>query len=184
LLLILSAFGERIHGLWLGSRVPFDSVAMGLLLAHVVQGAVWGVSKGLLMSVNRHEALSKLVSLTAVVSLGACAWGGSHFGPAGLAGGLLVSELALPFWIAPWLVSRCYREFPFGPLLLEAVPAALTVALVFFVPALGWAGVVLLGALFSRSLARSGLLSEGRRASIPRRRHGSDGTAGGAAVGE
>jgi O-antigen/teichoic acid export membrane protein len=131
---VFQLWGDSVYRIWLGGHIAYDPLLMGLLLLYVIQSALWFMPKTILMSVNAQECLSKSVMTSSVIMLPLAFAGGMAFGLHGVVGAMIVSELALPFWRVPQLLSSSVPELSLRWYWLEVIPVIMAAALIAAVP--------------------------------------------------
>jgi O-antigen/teichoic acid export membrane protein len=135
-------FGEWIFHLWLGGKVEYRQILMDLFLLYILQFVFWTACSNLLMCINRHQEISILLIVSAVVTTVVVFFGGQQWGLDGVVAGLLVADLALPFWAVPMLLNKYVPSFSLRFFLNELVPVVIAIGLMIWTP---WA--VLLAAV-------------------------------------
>lgn len=137
--IVFHYFGGEVIHLWLGGTITYDQTLMTLFLFYMLQSVFWTVCGNLLMAVDRHHTYSRAL-MGSSVSTVALAWiGGYQFGLLGVVVGVLVADLALPFWLVPYLLGRQWRDFDAGFFAVELVPIAAATAAAMVT---GWLAVV------------------------------------------
>jgi len=102
-----------LYRLWLHDKVPFDQFLMDLFFLYGIQQMLYLCCANFLMSVNHHKALAKVYLFTSLISVIAAYVGGHYYGLTGVLVFLLITDLVLPFWLIPLLVSRYCSLFNF-----------------------------------------------------------------------
>lgn len=131
---IFHYFGMQIFDLWLGKSVGYQQLLMDLLLIYVFQFVFWTSCSNLLMSINKHHEISILLLASSVLTIVLAYVGGVHFGLSGVIGGLILADLALPFWAVPLLLTRYIRVFTFMFYIKELLPVLFALSLVVLTP--------------------------------------------------
>lgn len=134
LFVFFHTYGAKVYSLWVGNGLSYHPLVMDIFLLYVLQMVFWSAYKQLLIAVRKHEILSAVALASSLLMLALGYWAGKHFGLVGVTAGMLASELVLPFWVAPFLVSRWFPTFTLRRALLEWIPVSLGVALVFLFP--------------------------------------------------
>ena len=111
LVTIFYFFGDDIYRWWLGGSVEYQPVIMNLFLVYFFQLVFWSACGHLLMSINEHYTLSKVLLVSSVLTITLAYLGGIYFGLQGAVAGMIAGELLLPFWCVPYLVSRYQARF-------------------------------------------------------------------------
>ena len=66
---VISIFGNHLWRLWTVGRVTTDSVLLNILLLQMVVAAFWFTSAVVPWSINKHQAVTRLMLATAILSL-------------------------------------------------------------------------------------------------------------------
>jgi O-antigen/teichoic acid export membrane protein len=119
---IFHFFGEAIYHLWLGGEVEYEQEIMDLFLVYFLQLVFWVSCSQLLTSINRHHTLSKILLFASVLTIVLALVGGQYLGLQGIIIGMIVSDLILPFWCVPYLVSRYQTRFSLPFYVKEVAP--------------------------------------------------------------
>jgi O-antigen/teichoic acid export membrane protein len=94
---------------WTHGKIPFDPIPFGLLTVYASICGIWHVPRVLLMSTNQHGALALWAVLTGALCVALTAWIAPHWGLAGIAGAMLLSELLIAL-ICSALALRAIRQ--------------------------------------------------------------------------
>ena len=142
--IIYNSYGELIFRWWLGNKVNYDSDIMHIFVIIMVISTYWMSYRNLLMSVNHHMRISWLLS-SAAVTEGLFAFiGGRIYGPIGLAIGMLLASVLLPFWFMPYEASKKWKTIkPFKEMLFIIMLLA-WISLVPFTKTLSFVNILLL----------------------------------------
>jgi O-antigen/teichoic acid export membrane protein len=111
LVTIFHFFGGSIYHLWLGDTVEYQPAIMNLFLVYFVQLVFWHTCSQLLMAINVHHALSKMLLISSVLTITFAYLGGEYFGLRGVLIGMIAGDILLPFWYVPYLVGRYQARF-------------------------------------------------------------------------
>lgn len=134
-------FGGEIYHLWLGPAVEYQQGLMDLLLLYIFQFLFWSTCGQLLMATNRHHTLSKILFISSLFSIVLVYSGGRYFGLTGVIAGMILGDLAIPFWAVPWLLKKHQSQLHFLFLVKEITPIVLMVLIVLCLP---WSAPVML----------------------------------------
>jgi O-antigen/teichoic acid export membrane protein len=132
--LALHFFGGWIYIYWLGRSLAYDTLLMDLFLAYVFVLVFWSVSANMLMAVNRHQLLSKLVMTASAFSIVAAWIGGRLAGLHGVAWGIFLNDVVLLSWTIPAIMRHYNHEFSPLFFLRELLPITLGALLVVILP--------------------------------------------------
>jgi O-antigen/teichoic acid export membrane protein len=130
----LHFFGAWIYQHWLGKTLTYDVRLMDLLLCYILQFTFWMSCGQVLMAVNWHGLMSRIVVTGAVFSILAAWAGGRAFGLWGVVGGIIGVDLVLPFWLMPYLLRRYEPRFSLSFYFWELIPIAFGCGLAITVP--------------------------------------------------
>lgn len=119
--LVLHMWGLQLVEIWLGDRLQLSQFLIDLFLLVMLASVFWTACGNILMAVNRHHALSRVVLAYSILSVFLAYLFGLRSGLAGVVGGLLAAELLLPFWCVPYLVGRTLPVFRQAFFLREAM---------------------------------------------------------------
>lgn len=106
---IFHFYGGYIYQFWLRKTVPFDQPVMDLFLIYMGQFIFWLTCSHPLQATNRHQAFSKILVISSLLSITLAYWGGQHWGLRGIVLGMIIADLMLPFWFVPSLL-RGYQS--------------------------------------------------------------------------
>lgn len=141
---ILNGWGDGIYDLWLSGTVPYDSGLMALFLIFLLQQVFWNTCSHVLMAVNHHYALSRVVLASSIMAIATSYAGARLAGLDGLIVGMLAAELLLPLWLVPILLKRYNSAFTGRLFFTELVPPCTVVLVLFLYAPLAFALLVLL----------------------------------------
>lgn len=127
LTIVFYYFGGEIIGFWLGGTVPYNRVLMMLFLIYMVQSVFWTACGNLLMAVDRHHTHSWVLLVSSILTVSLAWVGGRQFGLLGVVAGMLIADLVLPFWLAPYLLGHRWRKFGFAFFARELLPVTAAV---------------------------------------------------------
>ncbi len=165
----LAFLGESLYHFWLRKAVGYQQPVMDLFLVYMGQLLVWLTCSHPLMATNRHRALSRILLVSSLLSLGLAYLGGSHLGLPGVVLGLIAGDLLLPCWFVPYLLSRYQPRFSGVFFMKEIGPLLLSLAILILLP---WVAPVIIAGLiwwWARGLAGLGLTLRAWTASGGRR---------------
>lgn len=117
-------FGSEIYHLWLGTAVEYRQELMDLFLVYILQYIFWSACAYLLMATNRHHTLSKILFFSSFFSITLAYVGGRYFGLTGVITGMIIGDLAIPFWAVPRLLKKHQAQFSFLFFVNEITPVA------------------------------------------------------------
>ena len=141
----LHFFGQLIYSVWLRNSVEFRQDLLDLFLLYVVQAVFWTACSNVLMAVNAHHIISRVLVASAVLSVALALLGGRLDGLQGVIVGMIAADVLLPLWVVPYLLHRYERSFSAGFFVEEAVPVLLALGSLFLAPlALPIVGLLLL----------------------------------------
>jgi O-antigen/teichoic acid export membrane protein len=155
---IFHFFGGEIYHLWLGPAVEYRQELMDLFLFYIFQVIFWTACGNLLMATNRHHTLSKILLASSLFSIILAYGCGRYFGLAGVISGMILGDLALPFWAVPWLLNKDQAQFSFLFFVKEITPVIGIVLIVAFLPWFAPIMCVVLGFWWLRCLTGLGAL--------------------------
>jgi O-antigen/teichoic acid export membrane protein len=101
---IFHFYGGFIYHFWLRKTVPFQQAVMDLFLIYMGQFIFWLTCSHPLLATNRHHTVSKMLFISSLLTLVLAYWGGQHLGLPGIVLGMIIGDLALPFWFVPYLL--------------------------------------------------------------------------------
>jgi O-antigen/teichoic acid export membrane protein len=159
---IFHYLGEGIFNLWLGGNVEYRQYLMDLFLLYIFQFIFWTSCSNLLMSINHHHEISILLLVSALATVIAVFVGGQIWGLAGVIGGLICADLALPFWAVPMLLRKYILGISLRFFLNELLPTLLAIGLIMWTP---WAMppvALAMLAWLTRALPKGGVLKRYR----------------------
>jgi O-antigen/teichoic acid export membrane protein len=97
---------------WTGGHVPPSRPLLAILLLVVVVYSLWSTSSTLMVSTNQHQRMAAIylaaTSLTCVACFFLARWEGLY----GAAAALLISELAMNFYVLPASLRIAHDTFP------------------------------------------------------------------------
>jgi O-antigen/teichoic acid export membrane protein len=97
---------------WTGGHVPPSRPLLAILLLVVVVYSLWSTSSTLMVSTNQHQTMAAIylaaTSLTCVACFYLARWEGLY----GAAAALLISELAMNFYVLPASLRIAHDTFP------------------------------------------------------------------------
>lgn len=157
---LLHFFGEHIYQLWLGQTVIYQQVLMDFFLVFVLQAAFWTAYRNLLMAINHHHTLAKMLFVSSLLSIGLAIIGGFFFGLSGVVIGMLVGDLVLPFWAVPFMLSRYDKRFNLRFFLAEGGPVLLGLTLIVVFPIMAPLIILALLVWLVRCLPLHGIFSK------------------------
>lgn len=132
ILFVLHLFGAELYSLWVQNKIAFDQTLFDLLLLYIFQFVFWGGCMNVLMATNNHRFLSKLLVVSAIISLVISFLLGSYFGLRGIAGGMILGDLLLPFWFVPFLLHKKINQIGLMFFLSELIPSVVALLTLFF----------------------------------------------------
>ncbi|MFC1539557.1 lipopolysaccharide biosynthesis protein [Candidatus Latescibacterota bacterium] len=121
-IVLLHFYGENIYEFWLGKRIAFNQLYMDLFLIYMFQSVFWVSLSHLLMATNRHIILSWIMFAATLLTIALSYIFGKYFGLSGVIIAMIICELALPFWIVPYLVHKYQNIFSLRFFLNELIP--------------------------------------------------------------
>jgi O-antigen/teichoic acid export membrane protein len=119
---IFHFYGGFIYHFWLRKTVPFQQPVMDLFLIYMGQFIFWLTCSHPLLATNRHHTVSKMLFIASLLSLALAYWGGQHWGLPGIVLGMIIGDLALPFWFVPYLLRDYQACFSFKFFATEMAP--------------------------------------------------------------
>ena len=128
---ILSIWGNRIFELWLSGAVPYEKGLMALFLIFLLQQVFWNTCSHVLMAVNNHYALSRVVLASSVLAIATSYVGARLAGLEGLVVGMLAADLLLPLWLVPQFLRNYNGVFTWRVFFNELVPPCTVVSTLF-----------------------------------------------------
>lgn len=144
IVLVLHHLGGWLYAVWLRAAPAYDPDLMGIFLLYGFQQVFWVACSDVLMAINRHAAIARILLLTSCLSLLLAMAAAPILGLRGLVLGLLAGEALLPLWYIPALLRRYEAAFSPAFLLRQLAPA---VALAAVGAALPWSVPVVVVAL-------------------------------------
>lgn len=144
---IFHFYGGYIYHFWLRKTVAFEQPVLDLFLIYMGQFVFWLTCSHPLQATNRHHTLAKALFISSILTIALAYLGGRHLGLPGIVLGMIIGDLVLPFWLAPYLLKGYQACFSFkffatemGPylgslFLLAAIP---WLAPLVFLALLGW----------------------------------------------
>ncbi len=142
--LILNRWGDGIYGLWLSGAVQYDSGLMVLFLIFLLQQVFWNTCSHVLMAVNHHYGLSRVVLASSILAIATSYAGARLAGLEGLVAGMLSAELLLPLWLVPRLLKGYNGVFTGEFFFTELVPPCIVVLVLFLYAPLAFVLLVFL----------------------------------------
>lgn len=124
---VFHLWGENIFRLWLGDVLPYKQALMDLVLLYVVQLVFWTACSHLLMSINRHEPLARMLLVSSLFTVGLSYMGTIHFGLVGMIFGMILADTLIPLWFVPLLLSKYSQHFTGRFFVSELLPVMATV---------------------------------------------------------
>jgi O-antigen/teichoic acid export membrane protein len=125
---LLELFGQELFGFWLRGGVPYDGRLVTLFLVYVTQLAFWTACSHVLMAINAHFRLARMMLVSATLTVILAALGSYRYGLYGAVGGMLIADLLMPLWFVPYLLRRACRSFTPRFFAGEAAPVILGLA--------------------------------------------------------
>jgi O-antigen/teichoic acid export membrane protein len=119
---IFHFYGDFIYHFWLRKTVPFQQSVMDLFLIYMAQFIFWLTCSHPLLATNRHHTLSKILVISSILTIALAYWGGQHLGLPGIVLGMIVGDMALPFWFVPYLLRDYQSCFSFKFFAIEMAP--------------------------------------------------------------
>ncbi len=159
---IFHFWGESLYNFWLRKAVTYQQRVMDLFLIYMGQFLIWLTCSHPLMATNRHRALSKMMLVSSLLSIGLAYLGGRRLGLPGVILGMITGDLLLPCWFVPYLLSRYQPRFSGWFFLKEIGPVLFSLAALISLP---WSAPVVIAGLiwwWTGCLAGLGLRGEGR----------------------
>ncbi len=108
---IFHFFGEYIYHAWLRKTVPYQQEVMDLFLIYMGQFIFWLTCSHPLLATNRHYSLAKALFVSSTLAIALAYLGGRHLGLPGIVLGMIIADLALPFWFVPYLLEGYQSRF-------------------------------------------------------------------------
>jgi len=142
--LILNGWGSEIYKLWLSGAVPYDYGLMALFLIFLLQQVFWNTCSHVLMAVNHHYGLSRVVLASSILAIAMSYAGARLAGLEGLVAGMLGAELLLPLWLVPKFLKRYNGSFTGEFFFTELVPPCIVVLVLFLYAPLAFVLLVFL----------------------------------------
>lgn len=131
---LLHNYGEQIYQTWLAGTVVYEKHLMILFLLFLLQQVFWNTCGNFLMAVNAHYALSGVMIVSSILSIG-LAWAGAKLdGTEGLVLGMTMADVILPLWLVPFLMTRHNNAFTFGFFVVELIPPCVVIAAMLLYP--------------------------------------------------
>jgi O-antigen/teichoic acid export membrane protein len=141
---ILNRWGDGIYELWLSGAVPYDGGLMALFLIFLLQQVFWNTCSHVLMAVNHHYGLSRVVLASSILAIATSYIGAKLAGLEGLVVGMLAAELLLPLWLVPQFLRSYNRAFTGEFFFTELVPPCSAVLVLYLFAPLAFALLVFL----------------------------------------
>jgi O-antigen/teichoic acid export membrane protein len=141
---VLHFWGEALYHLWLRNTVSYQQGVMDLFLIYMGQFLIWLTCSHPLMATNRHRALSKMMLVSSLLSIGLAYLGGRRLGLPGVILGMIAGDLLLPCWFVPYLLSRYQPRFSGWFFVKEIGPVLLSLAVLISLP---WSAPVVIAGL-------------------------------------
>lgn len=117
--------GQAVYDFWMGGQVEYSRELMDLLLIYIFLQVFWTACGNILMAVNNHQKMAKIVSIASAATIGTAYVGGLFYGLYGVILGMIASDLLLAGWIIPHLLNQYDKRFSFPFFVQEAVPVFL-----------------------------------------------------------
>ena len=86
---------------WTGGHIPQDRTLLAILLFAVLVYSLWSTSSTLVTSTNRHQRMAAVYLAATAVTCAVCFWLAKQTGLHGAAISLLLSEVAMAFYVVP-----------------------------------------------------------------------------------
>jgi len=115
-------WGEDIHRLWLRGRVEFNQLYLDLFLLYILQSVFWTTLSHILMALNKHIALSRIMLVSSGVTIILAYFGGIYWGLKGVIIALIAGEAALPLWLVPYLMNKYQKYYSLKFFINSTVP--------------------------------------------------------------
>ena len=144
LVVILHFFGSNIYHIWLGDSVEFSQKLMDLFLIYSLVQTFWRSYGNLLMAINVHETMSKVLFVSSMLTLVFTGVGGMYFELTGVVWGMVMAEVLLPMWVVACLAWNYNVGFSMRLYLGELMPIGGALILMVLLP---WSIPVVLMAL-------------------------------------
>ena len=151
-------FGGEIYHFWLGPAVEYRQELMDLFLLYIFQFIFWSACGNLLMATNHHHTLSKILLFSSLFSIALAYIGGRYFGLAGVISGMIIGDLAIPFWTVPRLLKKHQAQFSFLFFVKEITPVTVVLLIIFCFPLSAPVMFVVLFLWWKRCLPVRGML--------------------------
>ncbi len=151
-------FGGEIYHFWLGPAVEYRQNLMDLFLLYILQFIFWSACGNLLMATNHHHTLSKILLFSSLFSIALAYIGGRYFGLAGVISGMIIGDLAIPFWTVPRLLKKHQAQFSFLFFVKEITPITVVLLIIFCFPLSAPVMFVVLFLWWKRCLPVRGML--------------------------
>ena len=133
---IFHFYRRSIYHFWLRKTVPFEQPVMDLFLIYMAQFIFWLTCSHPLQATNRHHTLAKVLFIASILTIGLAYWGGRHLGLPGIALGMIIGDLILPFWFVPYLLRDYQGYFSWKFFVWEMAPFAGSLVILATVPIL------------------------------------------------
>jgi O-antigen/teichoic acid export membrane protein len=131
---IFHFYGGFIYHFWLRKTVPFQQPVMDLFLIYMGQFIFWLTCSHPLLATNRHHTVSKMLFVSSILTLALAYWGGQHLGLPGIVLGMIIGDLALPFWFVPYLLRDYQSCFSFKFFATEMAPYLASLSILLTIP--------------------------------------------------
>jgi O-antigen/teichoic acid export membrane protein len=99
-------FGSKVFDLWVGGRLPYETLVMLMMAVLVVLTNQWTLGGNLLMATNRHREYARVQLPVNITALGIAYLGACWLGLEGFIGGLILGQ-SVPMII---LTVRSFRR--------------------------------------------------------------------------
>ncbi len=133
-IIVFYYFGHAIYSFWLQGAVIYNKQLMELFLVYVFQLAFWTSCSTLLMAINKHSLLSKIILVSSMISLGVSYIGGTYYGINGILISMISVDLLIPFWLVPYLLSKYNDEYNILFFIKELLPPLIVLMIVIYLP--------------------------------------------------
>lgn len=142
--LFLHVFGIDLVRLWVGAKLEFSQTLLDMFLLIMLMSVFWTVCGNVLMAINKHQGLSRLILAHSIISVLFALTGAKFGGMEGGVAGMLAAEILLPLWGVPCLMAWIIPEFRGMFFIREGFPSMVVIAATAFSP---WAGFACLSML-------------------------------------
>jgi O-antigen/teichoic acid export membrane protein len=110
---------------WTGGHVPPSRGLLSILLLVVIVYALWSTSSTLMTSTNQHQKMAVVYAIATSLTCVACFFFARWKGLYGAAAALLISELAMDFYVLPASLRIAHDTFPAFLASMFTYPASL-----------------------------------------------------------